>query len=34
VLASHQQALASNRPGDIKAMLRNAEARGGSRSCN
>lgn len=34
VLASHQQALASNRPGDIKAMLRNAEARAGSRSCD
>ncbi len=34
VLASHQQALASNRSGDIKAMLRNAEARAGSRSCN
>jgi outer membrane biosynthesis protein TonB len=34
VLTSHQQALTGNRPGDIKVMLRNAEARAGSRSCS
>jgi outer membrane biosynthesis protein TonB len=34
VLNSHQQALATSRRGDIKVMLRNAEARGESRSCS
>lgn len=34
VLTSHQQALAGNRPGEIKVMLRNAEARAGNRSCS
>jgi hypothetical protein len=34
VLASHQQALANNRPGDVRSMLRNAESRAGSRSCS
>ena len=34
VLTSHQQALAGNRPGEVRMMLRNAEARGGSRGCS
>lgn len=34
VLASHQQALASHRPNEVRAVLRNAEARAGSRSCS
>lgn len=34
VLSSHQQAVASNRPRDVKVMLRNAEARAGGRSCS
>jgi hypothetical protein len=33
VLASHQQAVANNSARDVRAMLRNAEARGGSKSC-
>jgi outer membrane biosynthesis protein TonB len=33
VLASHQQAVATHSPRDVKAMLRNAEARAGGRSC-
>jgi hypothetical protein len=33
VLANHQQAIAANRPGEVKAMLQAAEARAGGRSC-
>lgn len=34
VLASHQQAMANNRPVAVRAMLRTAEARAGSKSCS
>ena len=34
VLANHNQALANNRPREVRAMLRAAEARAGSRSCS
>ncbi len=33
VLTSHQQAVASNRPGAVRAMLRNAETKAAGRSC-
>jgi hypothetical protein len=33
VLSNHQQALANNRPVAVRAMLRSAEARAGSKSC-
>jgi hypothetical protein len=34
VLSNHQQALANNRPGDVRAMLRAAEARAGAKTCS
>lgn len=34
VLVTHQQALANNRPSDVRAMLRNAESRAGGRGCS
>jgi hypothetical protein len=34
VLASHQQALANNRPSDVRTMLRNAESRASGRNCS
>ena len=34
VLASHKQAMAGNRPSEVRAVLRNAEARAGGRGCN
>jgi outer membrane biosynthesis protein TonB len=33
VLQSHKEALANNRPRDVKAMLQSAEARANERSC-
>ncbi len=34
VLVNHQQAIANNRPGDVRAMLRAAEARAGAKNCS
>ncbi len=34
VLSNHQQALASNRPVDVRAMLRSAQTRAGTKSCS
>jgi hypothetical protein len=34
VLSNHAQAMASNRPGDVRAVLRKAEARAGAKTCS
>ena len=33
VLINHQQAIANNRPGDVRNMLRAAQSRAGAKSC-
>jgi hypothetical protein len=34
VLSNHQQAMANNRPGQVRVMLRAVEARAGAKSCS